>query len=179
MSPTQPASPILARRDLTALFDPASVAVIGASDDDAKWGHHLARQLLSVETPRTVHLVNRRGGTVLGRPALTRLTEVDGRVDLVAVCVPASGFLEAVDDALAVGARAIVGVTAGLSEASDAGRALEVEAVRRVRQAGAVLVGPNCLGVVDSTTSLLLASDPLHPGRRRAVAERQPRHRRR
>ena len=51
-------------RDLSALFDPRSVAVLGASDDPSKWGHHVALQLLAVESSRTVHLVNRRGGTV-------------------------------------------------------------------------------------------------------------------
>jgi acyl-CoA synthetase (NDP forming) len=78
--------------------------------------------------------------------------------------VPVAGFLDAVDDALAVGARAIVAITAGLSEASEEGRALETEVVRRVRAAGAALVGPNCLGVVDTTSSLQLASDTFHSG---------------
>ena len=113
---------------------------------------------------RPVHLVNRRGGTVLGRPALRSLREVEGTVDLVAICVPLSGFLEAVDDALAVGARALIVITAGLGEISEDGRAIEVEAVRRVRAAGAALVGPNCLGVVDTTSSLQLASEMFHPG---------------
>jgi acyl-CoA synthetase (NDP forming) len=151
-------------RDLGALFDPRSVAVVGASDDPAKWGHHLAVQLLRAPGDRAVHLVNRRGGTVLGRPALTRLQDAGEPVDLVAICVPASGFLEAVDDALVAGARAIVGITAGLSEASDEGRAIEQEALQRIRGAGAVLVGPNCLGVIDTTSSLFLASEPFSPG---------------
>jgi acyl-CoA synthetase (NDP forming) len=153
-----------AARDLTALFDPRSVAVLGASDDPAKWGHHLAVQLLSVPSQRRVHLVNRRGVPVLGRETITTLAEAGEQVDLVAVCVPASGFLEAVDQALAAGARAIVGITAGLGESSPEGLALEREAVRRVREAGAVLVGPNCLGVLDTTTGLHLASEPFAAG---------------
>jgi acyl-CoA synthetase (NDP forming) len=151
-------------RDLGALFDPRSVAVVGASDDPAKWGHHLAVQLLRAPGGRTIHLVNRRGGEILGRPALTRLQDAGAPVDLVAICVPASGFLDAVDDALAAGARAIVGITAGLSEASEEGRAIELEALRRIRGAGAALVGPNCLGVIDSTSSLFLASEPFTAG---------------
>lgn len=151
-------------RDLSALFDPRSVAVVGASDDTAKWGYMLARQLLAHDDGRTVHLVNRNGGMVQGRPALTSLREVDGGVDLVAICVPVAGLLDAVDDSLAVGARAIVVITAGLSEASEEGRALEAEVVRRVRDAGSALVGPNCLGVVDTTSSLQLASDVFHAG---------------
>jgi acyl-CoA synthetase (NDP forming) len=151
-------------RDLDALFDPRSVAVVGASDDPAKWGHHLAVQLLRAPGGRAVHLVNRKGGTVLGQTALTRLRDAGTPVDLVAICVPAAGFLDAVDDALESGARAIVGITAGLSEASPEGRAIELEALRRVRAAGAVLVGPNCLGVIDTTSSLFLASEPFTAG---------------
>ena len=153
-----------ARRDLRALFDPASVAVIGASDDSAKWGYGVSRQLLAAGADRPVHLVNRRGATVLGRPTLRRLTEVPGPVDLVAICVPAPGFVAAVADALAVGARAIVAITAGLGESSIQGRAIEREALGLVRAAGAVLVGPNCLGVVDTTTRLQLTSDPFTAG---------------
>ncbi|MBI1379049.1 MAG: CoA-binding protein [Frankiales bacterium] len=153
-----------AARDLGAIFDPVSVAVVGASDDTAKWGHHIARQLLSSPSGRDLHLVNRRGGTVLGIPAARSLLEVGRAVDLVAVCVPADGFLDAVDSALAAGARAIVAVTAGLGEASPEGAAIEAEAVRRTRAAGAVLVGPNCLGVADTSTGLLLSSDPVRRG---------------
>ena len=151
-------------RDLRALFDPRSVAVVGASDDTSKWGNNLARHVLSVDHERTVHLVNRRGGTVLGRPALTRLVDAGEPVDLVAICVPLGGFLEALDDALAAGARAVVAITAGFSETDEDGAALEAEAVRRVREAGAVLVGPNCLGVIDTTTGLLLSSEPFRAG---------------
>jgi len=154
----------LVHRDLTALFDPRSIAVVGASDDTSKWGYNLARQAIAHDNGRTIHLVNRKGGTVQGRVALTNLREVDGQVDLVAICVPVAGLLDAVDDALAVGARAIVAITAGLGEASEEGRVLEAEVVRRVRAAGSALVGPNCLGVVDTTSSLQLASDTFHSG---------------
>jgi acyl-CoA synthetase (NDP forming) len=54
---------------LEALFSPRTVAVIGASDDSAKWGHILARRALSSRGDRTVLLVNRRGGRVLDEPA--------------------------------------------------------------------------------------------------------------
>jgi acyl-CoA synthetase (NDP forming) len=153
-----------ATRDLGALFDPRSVAIIGASDDPSKWGHMLARHLLAADHDRVVHLVNRRGGQILGRAALTSLGASGVQVDLVAICVPASGFLDAVDDSLAAGARAIIGITAGLSESSDTGREIEEEAVRRVQAAGAFLVGPNCLGVIDTTSDLYLSSEPFQPG---------------
>ncbi|MFF8837493.1 acetate--CoA ligase family protein [Streptomyces sp. NPDC015130] len=152
-------------RDLTSLFDPGSVAVVGASDDPAKYGHAVAAQALRAPGRRPVHLVNRRGGTVLGRPAARSLGEIGGPVDLVVISVPGTGFEAAVDDALACGAKAIVAITAGFAEAGPAGLARQRAVAERVRAAGAVLVGPNCLGIADNTTELYLASDRFAPGR--------------
>ncbi|MFC9293769.1 acetate--CoA ligase family protein [Streptomyces sp. NPDC057011] len=151
-------------RDLTALFDPRSVAVVGASDDPAKYGHAVASQALRAPGRRPVHLVNRRGGTVLGRTAATSLASIGEPVELVVVCVPGAGFEAAVDDALACGAKAIVAITAGFAEAGPSGLARQRAIAARVRAAGAVLVGPNCLGIADNTTELYLASDRFAPG---------------
>ncbi|MFF3213401.1 acetate--CoA ligase family protein [Streptomyces sp. NPDC002886] len=155
---------LTARRDLTALFDPRSVAVVGASDDPAKYGHAVASQALRAEGRRPVHLVNRRGGTVLGRRAAPSLAAIGEPVELVVISVPGSGFEAAVEDALGCGAKAIVGITAGFAEAGPAGAARQRAVVARVREAGAVLVGPNCLGIADNTTELYLASDRFAPG---------------
>ena len=73
---TAPAPPAAARRDLRALFAPESVAVVGASDDPVKWGNWLARGAIRAEHRRAVHLVNRRGGEILGRPAHRSLAEL-------------------------------------------------------------------------------------------------------
>lgn len=150
-------------RDLRALFDPVSVAVVGASDDKRKWGHWLARAALT--GPRPLHLVNPGRDTVLGRPAYRSVSDIPGPVGLVAICVPARQVPAAVEDALAAGARAIVGISAGFGETGAAGRRLERDMARRVRDAGSLLLGPNCLGVFDAGTGLSLTSNPLPAGR--------------
>src|SRR5450432_36194 len=134
-------------RDLRPLFDPRSVAIVGASDDPAKWGNWLGRGALKGEHRRPVYLVNRNGGTVLGRTAYTSLAELPDAPELVVVAVPAAAFEQAVDDALAVGARALIGITAGLGELGAEAGLRERALVERVRAASAVLLGPNCLGV--------------------------------
>ena len=153
---------------LHALFAPRTVVIVGASGDSAKWGHILARRALATPGERAVLLVNRRGAAVLGQPTFTSAraaAEAHGRsIDLAVVCVPAEGFVPSVADALAAGARAIVAITAGLSEAGAAGAELEAEALAAVRDAGAVLVGPNCLGIADTTTGLQLAHALLPAG---------------
>lgn len=155
----------VSQRDLTPLFAPESVAILGASNDTTKFGNWMSAQALRMSGTRKVHLINRNGETILGRPSMRSLAELDSTVDLVVVTVPARGFEAAVEDALAAGARAIIGVTAGFAELGTDGRAVQERIVERVRSAGAVLLGPNCLGVLDTSTSLTLTSNPLPPGR--------------
>jgi acetate---CoA ligase (ADP-forming) len=146
-------------RDLRSLFDPSSVAVVGASNDPSKYGNWLARGALEGEHRRAVYLVNRNGGEVLGRHAYASLAELPEPPELVAVAVPSASFEQAVDDALDVGARALVAITAGLGETGADGRAREQSVVDRIHDAGAVLLGPNCLGVFDAGSELQLASN--------------------
>jgi acetate---CoA ligase (ADP-forming) len=75
-------------RDLEPLFAPGSVAIVGASADPRKWGNWLASRALRGEHRRAVHLINRRGGEILGRRAHRSLRELDAPVDLVLVTVP-------------------------------------------------------------------------------------------
>src|ERR1700712_3587523 len=102
---------------LAALFEPRSIAVVGASSDAAKWGHILSKRALASASDRPVALVNRSGTDVLGQPTYPSLTAArEGLgvpMDLVVLCVPATAFVETVSDAVAAGARAIVGITAG------------------------------------------------------------------
>ncbi len=156
--------PTRAVRDLRPLFDPAAVAVVGASNDPRKWGHWLARGAIAAEHRRAVYLVNRSGGEVLGRRAYRTLAELPGEAELVAIAVPAGAFEETVDASLEAGARAIVAISAGLGESGDGGRAIERAVVERVRAAGAVLLGPNCNGVFDAAAELQLGLDGLQNG---------------
>ncbi|WP_434445274.1 acetate--CoA ligase family protein [Lentzea sp. E54] len=134
--------------------DPASVAVVGASDDPSKWGHWLARGALVGHGRRAVHLVNRGGGAVLGQPTVRSLSELDEAPELVVLAVPAAHVPAVVDEALAVGVRGFVGITSGIDDG----------VIRRIRDAGARLLGPNCLGVFDAATSLHLAWGQFLPG---------------
>jgi acyl-CoA synthetase (NDP forming) len=153
-----------ARRDLTALFAPRTVAVVGASDDPVKWGNWLGRGALRGERRRAVFLVNRRGGEVLGRRAYRSLVDLPEPAELVVVAVPAQAVEPTVEEAIATGARAIVAITAGEAD-GDAGGARDAAIAARARDAGVALLGPNCLGVFDSGAELELVPNPLPAGR--------------
>jgi len=151
-------------RDLSALFDPRSVAVLGASAVPGKWGFWLARGAIKGEGRRSVYLVNRKGGEIFGRQAYAALDELPEPPEFVVITVPAAGLEEAVEAALAAGAKAIVAISAGLGEMGPEGVARERAIAERVRAAGAVTVGPNCLGVYDAQAEFELASEELEPG---------------
>ena len=139
---------------LESLFNPRSVALIGASAIPGKWGYEYARQLLAADNRREVFLINQRGEVIQGKPSFTSVLEVPHALDLAVICVPAQYVLQAVDDALRVGTRFFVCVTAGFKESGEAGRRAESDLRERIRAAGARLVGPNCVGLYDAAAQL-------------------------
>jgi acyl-CoA synthetase (NDP forming) len=141
-------------RDLGPLFAPRSVALVGASDDPMKWGGWMATGLLADERRPEVFLISRRGGELHGQPVYTSLAELPEAPELVLLAVPAAVVEQAADEALAAGARALVVVAAGFREGGEEGRAAEERLLARVREAGAVLLGPNCLGLLDMASGL-------------------------
>lgn len=147
---------------LAPLFSPNAVAIIGASDDTRKYGNWIAVQALKGQRP--VYLVNPNRPTVLGHGTVPSVAAVGSPVDLVVIAVPAVGFEAAVDDALAGGARAIVGISAGLGESGEEGRRLQDRITAKVRDGGARLLGPNCLGVLDHGSGLTLTSNEFPVG---------------
>ncbi len=151
-------------RDLTPLFEPRSVAIVGVSADAGKWGYWFARDAVKGAHRRRVFLVGRSGGELFGLPVHRELAELPEAPELVVLAVPAAGLEEAVDASLAAGARALVAIAAGLGEQGPDGLARERALVERVRAAGAVLLGPNCLGVFDAAAELDLASNPVPSG---------------
>ena len=151
-------------RNLEPLFAPGSVAVLGASTDPSKWGNWLARNALRGAHRRTVHLINRRGGEIDGHPLLASLAETGGSVETVVVAVPEAGLEQAIEESLAQGARALIVITAGLAEKGGDGRERERALVARVRDAGAVMLGPNCIGVYDALSEFHVSSNAYPPG---------------
>jgi acyl-CoA synthetase (NDP forming) len=151
-------------RDLTPLFEPETLAIVGVSADPGKWGYWFARDAARGAHRRRVYLVGRSGGELHGLQVYRSLEELPESPDLVVLSVPESGLERAVDDSLAAGARALVAIAAGFAELGEEGAERERALVDRVRAAGAALVGPNCLGVVDSAAELQLASTPLPAG---------------
>lgn len=156
------------RASLRPLLAPRSVAVVGAGRRPGGVGHEVLRGLVEYGFTGPVYPVNPHATAVAGLPAHPSLTQLPGPAELVVVAVPADQVAGTLADAATAGARAAVILTAGFSETGDAGRAGQAELVRIARTAGIRLVGPNCLGVVNTDPQVRLdasfAPRPPRPG---------------
>jgi succinyl-CoA synthetase alpha subunit len=138
---------------LDLLFNPGSVAVIGASSNWNKWGHSTFVNLTSrFEGP--VYPVNTRESEVLGHRAYRSVKEIEGPVDLAVFVVPAPAVPEAMQECVEKGVRAGIVISAGFRETGPEGRALEDRVLAIARSGGLRFVGPNCMGLWSSTSKL-------------------------
>ncbi len=158
---------------LNVFSDPRSVAVVGASADPAKWGYWLARGALRGAGRRRVHLVNAKGASIEGAASVRSLDELAAHgeaPELVVLCAPAASVPAVIDQALAMGTKGFLGITAGI-DAAHGEPGLERRLAERIRAAGARIVGPNCLGLYDAATDLELAWGTFAPGHLAVVSQ--------
>ena len=153
---------------LRPLLAPAVVAVVGASERPSAVGHQILRNILAGRFTGQVYAVNPGYESVLGVPCVASPDLLPVRPDLAVVAVPAARVAEVVRACGARGVRGVVVVTAGFGETGAAGRALQDEVVGIARGYGMRLVGPNCLGLLNTDPTVRLnatfAPLPLQPG---------------
>jgi len=149
-------SEIAATASMKAFFEPGSVAVVGASRERGKIGAEVLHNLIDDGYTGRLFAVHPTAAIVDGIAAYPRVTDIPGDLDMAVICVPARLVSGVVDDCIAKGVKALVVITAGFAETGAAGRALEMELLARVRQAGIRMVGPNCMGVLNTDPAVRL-----------------------
>ncbi|HET9251912.1 MAG TPA: acetate--CoA ligase family protein [Candidatus Eisenbacteria bacterium] len=137
-------------RTLEPLFRPRSIAVIGASRRRDSIGGAILRNLIEQEFQGPIYPVHRDASYVQSVPAYPSVEAVPGPVDLAIVVVPAVSVLEAVEACGRKGVRALVVISAGFKEVGAEGREREIALREAVRRHGMRLVGPNCLGILNT-----------------------------
>jgi acyl-CoA synthetase (NDP forming) len=135
---------------LAPFYDPRSVALIGASRTPGKWGNELALRLIRGTDRRRVHLVSPRRFEIDGHTTEESLAAIEGGVELVISAVSSDDLETVVDEGLASGAKAFIGVSGGMGELGGEASVRQKALVNRIREGGARLLGPNCLGVMDT-----------------------------
>jgi acyl-CoA synthetase (NDP forming) len=133
------------RQQLDHLFNPSSVALIGASNNVAKWGFHVL-SLLIAKGGRPIYPINKNEGEVQGLKAYQSVNQVPGAVDLAVITVPFGEVPAAMRDCARKGVKVAVVIPGGFAETGNEGARTQREVVEIARRGGIRLVGPNGMG---------------------------------
>lgn len=139
---------------LEKLFSPTSVAVVGASRTPGKVGHDILANLVDGGFEGEIIPVNPAGGTMFDRKVYTSLAEYHAQIEQVIIAVPGEHVLQAARDAVARKAGAIIVISAGFRETGEDGSRLQTDLADICRRGGARLLGPNCLGLINTSEKL-------------------------
>ena len=137
-------------QQLDYLFNPGSVALIGASNNLAKWGYHVLSLLIS-KGGRHIYPINRNEAEVQGLKAYPSVGKVPGPVDLAVITVPFVEVPAAMKDCARKGVKVAVVIPGGFAETGSEGARIQREVVEIARQGGIRLVGPNGMGHFDTS----------------------------
>ena len=147
-----------------------SVAIVGASRREETVGRALVRNLVRGDFQGRVYAVNPAAESVSGIPSYPSVTDIPDPVDIAVVAVPAEAVPDVVLDCAAKGVHGVVVVSSGFAEEGKEGRALQRQVLRLCRTYGLRLIGPNCLGVINTAVEQQLNASlaPDMPPRGRA-----------
>lgn len=150
------------------LLQPASVAVIGASNRPGSVGSVVWGNLASGGFTGALYPVNKRRRRLDGRPVVKSVKDLDPAPELAVVVVPADAVLEVVDECAEAGVARLLVISAGFAEGDARGAARQDELMHRCRAAGIRVVGPNALGLINTDPQVALnasvTGEPPAPG---------------
>jgi acetate---CoA ligase (ADP-forming) len=141
---------------LMPIFYPQAVAVIGASRNRASIGGRLFNNMINADYNGPVYPVNPKTSIIRSIPTYASVLDIPNPVDLAFIVVPGSAVIDVVKDCAKKGVRGICVISAGFSETGAAGSALEKELLHVVRDAGMRMVGPNCMGLLNTDPAVNL-----------------------
>lgn len=133
-------------KNLDAVFNPSSIAVIGASREPNKIGHVIVKNFVDGGFSGKVYPINPNAGEILGLPAYKSVLDVKEKIDSAVIAVPAAAVAGALQECGRKGIKGVVLITGGFSEVGN--REGEQELARIAEKYGIALIGPNCMGVI-------------------------------
>ncbi|MFB3880554.1 MAG: acetate--CoA ligase alpha subunit [Armatimonadota bacterium] len=139
---------------LERLFAPRSVAVVGASTKPGKVGHDILNNMLASGYQGEVYPINPHAAEILGKKCYPSILDVPGQVELAVIVVPAPAVLGVVEECGKKGISLAVVISAGFKESGPEGIERERRLGEAARRLGIRIVGPNCLGVMSTSTGL-------------------------
>ncbi|GAB4307695.1 MAG: acetate--CoA ligase [Promethearchaeota archaeon] len=137
-----------------SLFNPKSIAVIGASDDPLKFGNWVTMTVVNSGFRGPAYLVNPRAKKIEGRQVWPSVLDVPGDVELAGIIVSSQLVPEVMEQCVEKGVRAAIVFSSGFGEVGEEGERLQGEVLRVAKRGGIRLVGPNCMGIYSSSSKM-------------------------
>jgi acetyl coenzyme A synthetase (ADP forming)-like protein len=163
ISPTNESVAAIERRQALAtvasmrpLLSPNSVAVIGASREPRSIGGRTLHALVAGGFEGAIYPINPNATELEGLRCYRSIADTPGGVDLAIVAVPAPAVLDVVDDCAAAGVKGLIVISAAFAEIGEAGRGLQTRLVESVRGHGMRMIGPNCMGLLNTAPGVRL-----------------------
>lgn len=139
---------------LPSLFYPESIAVIGASRTPGKVGYEILANLLAGKFPGSIIAINPEAQEILDLPCYANLKEYGSNIELCLIALPQEQVEKAVKEAVAAKAKGIIIISAGFKESGESGAALEFKLADYCHRRHVRLLGPNCLGLINTYAQL-------------------------
>ncbi|VAW02125.1 Protein lysine acetyltransferase Pat [hydrothermal vent metagenome] len=150
------AEQIATAASILPLFYPQSIAVIGASRNKASIGGRLFNNIINADFMGPVYPVNPKTAIVRSIPTYSSVKDIPGRVDLAFIVVPAPFVTDVVQECADKGVKGVVVISAGFSEVGETGASVERNLLEIARGAGMRMVGPNCMGLLNTDPAVNL-----------------------
>ena len=135
---------------LLPFFSPRGIVVIGASTSPEKLGYGVARNLTQSGYPGAIHLVSQKQGELFGCPLYSEVSQIPDPVDLALLIVPPHATSQTIEECGRRGIQAAIIMSSGFREVGPGGAALEQQCLKVAHAYGIRLVGPNCIGTIDT-----------------------------
>ncbi len=139
---------------LDNFFKPKSVTLIGASREEGKTGHSILSNLITCNFPGKIFPVNPKSSEILGLKTFSSLENIDSAIDLAIIVIPPKLISSVLDDCAKKDINAAIIISAGFKETGAEGARLEREIASKAKKLGIRLLGPNCLGLIDTNSNL-------------------------
>ena len=148
-----------------AFFEPRSVAIIGASSDPSKLSYAIVDNMTRYGYPGHVYPINPKGGLILGLQAYASVLDVPDEIDLAVMVIPAPRVAAAMEQCGEKGIQGVVVITAGFREVGGDGMKMERALIDIAKKYSMRMIGPNCIGIIDTVIPLNTSFTAGMPGR--------------
>ncbi len=148
---------------LSALFNPESIAIIGATEKEGAVGRTVVENLQVIQFPGRIYPVNPKRDTILGLKAFPSIGSIGQPVDVAVIITPPTTVPSVMNQCVQAGVKFGIVISAGFKEAGPAGLELEQQVLNEARRGGLRFIGPNCLGVVNMHANVNASFAPSIP----------------